>query len=172
MHFPTPHLKKTEKRKASVESVVVDNDHQTLERKSTRRGRKPKRTKSEKAEEKEERAISPWTVQGNEPTERASSPMTLASTSSQISPTSTRKDSAQEANPSPVPTSKDAPPTDSTTPEPQQPRRSSRIRNSMHSVANTWTKARPYVERLNGTIMPLHPQGTSAYYARDGVKVD
>ena len=44
----------------------------------------------------------------------------------------------------------------------------------MHSVANTWTKARPYLERLNGTIMPLQPQGTGAeaYYARDGVRVD
>jgi hypothetical protein len=42
----------------------------------------------------------------------------------------------------------------------------------MESVAHTWTKARPYIERINGTIMPLEHQGTNAYYARDGVKVD
>jgi hypothetical protein len=59
--------------------------------------------------------------------------------------------------------------TTSTNPE---PRRSSRIKASMHTVAETWTKARPYIERINGTIMPLEHQGTSAYYTRDGVKVD
>jgi hypothetical protein len=42
-----------------------------------------------------------------------------------------------------------------------------------HALTNTWTKARPYIERINGTIMPLEPQaGTTAYYARDGVRVD
>lgn len=53
------------------------------------------------------------------------------------------------------------------------PRRSSRIKEMTHSVANTWTKARPYIERINGTIMPLEPQaGTKAYCQRDNVRVD
>jgi hypothetical protein len=41
----------------------------------------------------------------------------------------------------------------------------------MQGVSDTWHKCRPYIERINGTIMPLEHQGTKAYYARDGVKL-
>jgi len=41
----------------------------------------------------------------------------------------------------------------------------------MSSVADTWHKARPYIERLNGTVMPLEHQGVETYYQKDGVKI-
>lgn len=181
MHFPTPHLKKSEKRKASNDSGGDENDGAVLERKLTRKERKAKRAKEEKHEERNEEVPETSMVPEHEPIERTSSPLSLRSTtSSQISPATTRKDSAQEpSSPTRVPTTTTTlqdPLTKSPTTEDAQdapsPRRSSRIRNSMHSVATTWTKARPYIERLNGTIMPLQPQGVEPYHAREGVRVD
>jgi hypothetical protein len=42
----------------------------------------------------------------------------------------------------------------------------------MNKIGGKWHKVRPYVERINGTIMPLEHQGTAAYYNRDGIKLD
>jgi len=162
MHFPTPHItKKSEKRKKSVDSGVGDDD---IVREEKITGTMSKKTKTKKAKVATNEDMNP-----SRPASPSPSPPRATSLSS------SRKDSAQEPPPTTLaitsPTTADA---QTQTPDTETPtlRRSSRIKNSMHVVADTWTKCRPYIERINGTIMPLEPQGTKAYYARDGVRVD
>jgi hypothetical protein len=180
MHLHTPHITKGGKRKASIDSVVVEDEAPT-EQKITKSKRKTRKTKQPKVKTDQEHTVSKTP---EEPQPQPQSDPSL-SPSRTASPVISRKDSMQEAyahltvctehdstNPAlrhDDPTSVDA---HTQTEETTTPRRSSRIKNSMHSVANTWDKCRPYLERINGTIMPLEPQGTKAYYARDGVKVD
>jgi len=33
------------------------------------------------------------------------------------------------------------------------------LRERLHSLSEKWDRVRPYVERINGTIVPLTPQG-------------
>ncbi|KAH3941467.1 hypothetical protein HBH53_201220 [Parastagonospora nodorum] len=153
MHLPG--TKKSEKRKASVVSL---GDEAPVEKKEVKREKKKKaKSNQRKGEKIAAKSMTP------DPQPQASSPIIVDS--STIPPTMSSSDRVDSVTESPPNTTLAHAHTEPT------PRRSSRIKNSLHSVAQTWDKARPYIERINGTIMPLEPQaGAEVYYKRDGVK--
>ncbi|KAH5279929.1 hypothetical protein HBI70_081320 [Parastagonospora nodorum] len=153
MHLPG--TKKSEKRKASVVSL---GDEAPVEKKEVKREKKKKaKSNQRKGEKIAAKSMTP------DPQPQASSP-TIVDYST-IPPTMSSSDRVDSVTESPPNTTRAHAHTEPT------PRRSSRIKNSLHSVAQTWDKARPYIERINGTIMPLEPQaGAEVYYKRDGVK--
>ncbi|KAF2024687.1 hypothetical protein EK21DRAFT_117532 [Setomelanomma holmii] len=146
MHLHTPHLgNKREKRKASIEHSELPVTKKTTKEKKEPKPKKP--AKPEKLKAKSQTPEQPHP----KPASRSVSPEPTMN-----SPISMRRLSTAEFT--------TEPPTDG-------PRRSSRIKNIGQGMSDKWHKCRPYIERINGTIMPLEHQGTKAYYARDDVKM-
>jgi len=162
MHIPLT-TKKSEKRKASITSAasedgpVGSDEVAPIETKTKQRKPKQKRLR------RKDRTVTP-----ENPHPQALSPPLSRSASASVE----RIASPPRDNDTMLRKSST---TNSATPEHDTPppRRSQRLRNSISSISETWHKARPYIERINGTIMPLEHQGdgAKAYYGKDGVKM-
>jgi hypothetical protein len=182
MHVPTPHLhKKAEKRKASLDSVAHSDDADAppapvVEKKTMKCKKKAKmnKAKKEKSHTPEPRAVTPLSASpvpvavADQPTSPHTTTAQRTPHESYVPPPTHRLPPSHPANP----LTNSLSPTSTADLEPETPRRSSRLKKSISSVSSKWDKCRPYIERINGTIMPLEPQGTTAYYKRDGVGVD
>lgn len=175
MHFHTPHLKKSEKRKASTDAVVIEDEPVLAKKKVT----KPKKNKTAKQPKVAKQKARSKSKTPEDPHPQPSPSLSRSPTPTMASPPNNNmlRETYVLPHPSYRPVHRtnaiSRPTTESIAQEQSKttPRRSSRIKNSMTSVSTTWNKARPYIERINGTIMPLEHQGLKAYYARDGVKL-
>jgi len=183
MHIPLT-TKKSEKRKASITSAasedgpVGSDEVAPIETKTKQRKPKQKRLRRKDRtvtpENPHPQALSPpLSRSASASVERIASPPRDNDTmlrKSYVKHTHTPSQLiTHSTNTLPRSTTNSATPEHDTPP----PRRSQRLRNSISSISETWHKARPYIERINGTIMPLEHQGdgAKAYYGKDGVKM-
>lgn len=181
MHIPHPPIcKKVRKRKASITSIASD-EAQLAESSPA----KQKKAKIDKETEPKTKARAstpeahPLSPPPSRSLSRSVSPDRIASASSQrqtrdtmlrkthvlyLHLPSTLTDDISRSTATSSTSSASEPETAPT------PRRSSRLKKSISNISEAWNKARPYVERMNGTFVPLDHKSPEAYQGRDGVK--